>query len=240
MWSGDVNQCSPWAHGDRVRDGVSEAEESSRAAASAGTYSASNRRVAALLLAAGLSSRMGRPKPLLPWGGQTLVEFQVGQMKAAGIDDVIVVTGHEAAAVSGALAHSGARVVFNPRFIEGRAGSVRTGAAALGEGVEQIVLLSVDQPRPAAITRALIEAHAMSGALIAVPRYDGRRGHPVVFAGTLLAELRTVDEAGEGLRAVRRAHAGGTIEVEVDDPRALLDVNTPGAYAEALRLFGLG
>jgi molybdenum cofactor cytidylyltransferase len=183
---------------------------------------------------------MGRPKPLLPWGDGTLVEAQVAALSGAGVDDVVVVTGHEAKAVEEALVGSGARAVFNPAFAAGRATSVRAGAGAVCEGTELIVVLSVDQPRPAELIRAVIEAHRGSGALVTVPRHAHRRGHPVVFAGVLLAELRQVTEEGEGMRAVRRRHADRTHEVDVDDPRALLDVNTPDAYAEALRAFGLG
>jgi molybdenum cofactor cytidylyltransferase len=182
---------------------------------------------------------MGTPKPLLPWDGRALVAAQVAAMQAAGVDDVVVVTGHAAAEVEDALAASGARCVYNPGYAEGRAGSIRTGAGALGDGCACVVVLSVDQPRPSALIRAVIDGWRASGALIAVPSYQDRRGHPVVFDGSLLSELRTVDEESEGLRAVRRRHAGRTREIPVDDARALLDMNTPEAFAEARAAFGL-
>ena len=193
---------------------------------------------AALLLAAGLSTRMGRPKPLLPWDGRTLVEFQVAQLQEAGVGHIIVVTGHEAEAVAAVLHGSGARIVFNAAYEEGRAGSVRAGALAVPPD-HTIVVLNVDQPRPAAITRELLAAHAAGGAAITVPVFAGRCGHPVVFATPLLPELRAVDEATQGLRAVRRAYAADLHEHPVADPRVLLDVNTPEAYLEARRAFGL-
>ena len=195
-------------------------------------------RSAAVLLAAGLSTRMGRPKPLLPWDGRTLVEFQVAQLQEGGVEHIIVVTGHEAGAVAAVLDGSGAHVVFNAAYREGRAGSVRAGALA-APADHAIVVLNVDQPRPAAITRELLAAHAAGGASITVPVFAGRRGHPVVFAAALLPELQEVDEATQGLRAVRDAHAADLHEHPVTDPRVLLDVNTPEAYLEALRAFGL-
>ncbi len=195
--------------------------------------------VAAILLAAGLSTRMGTPKPLLPWDGRTLAEYQVAQLVAAGAAQVIVVTGHARAEVERVLAGTEARLVHNPRYAEGRAGSVRVGAAAVQEPVAAVLTLNVDQPRPAELIRALIAAHLAGGAAITVPVWAGRRGHPAVFAGTLLPELRAVTEEGEGLRAVRRAHTAQTREVDLGDPRVLVDINTPESYREARRLFGL-
>lgn len=195
--------------------------------------------VAAILLAAGLSTRMGTPKPLLSWDGRTLVEYQVAQLFAAGVAQVIVVTGHAADEVERVLAGSGARVVRNPEYTKGRAGSVRVGAAAVREPVAAVLTLNVDQPRPAELIRALVAAHLTGDAAITVPVWAGQRGHPAVFASALLPELRAVTEEGEGLRAVRRAYAADTREVELGDPRVLIDINTPESYREARRLFGL-
>jgi molybdenum cofactor cytidylyltransferase len=194
--------------------------------------------VTAILLAAGLSTRMGRPKPLLPWGGRTLVACQVEALWGASVADVVVVTGHEAGAVTAALEGTGARIAHNSAYAAGRAGSVRAGALAVPDGSD-VLVLNVDQPRDAALIRAVLDAHRAAGGLITVPVYEGRRGHPVVFAAALLPALRTVTEATEGLRAVMRAHADAVVEVPVDDPRVLLDINTPDTYRKALE-GGLG
>lgn len=195
--------------------------------------------IAAMLLAAGFSSRMGSPKPLLPWDGRTLVEYQVAMLHEAGVTDVVVVTGHAAAVVAAALRETGARVAHNPDYAGGRAGSVRVGARALAANTRLVVVLNVDQPRPAAVTAALIEAHLMGEALITVPAYQGRRGHPIVFDGALVAELCEVTDEHEGLRAVRRAHAARTRELPIADQRILLDLNTPDDYQGALTRFGI-
>jgi molybdenum cofactor cytidylyltransferase len=194
---------------------------------------------AAILLAAGLSTRMGRPKPLLPWDGRPLVRFQVEQLLAAGIEDVVVVTGHEAEAVQAALHDVAVRVAYNPEYAAGRAGSVRTGASAVRGDAPFVVILNVDQPRPAELIGALVCGHVASGAAITVPVFEGRRGHPAIFAGALLPELRAVAEETEGLRAVMRRHAADVHEAPVSDPRALLDTNTPEAYQAARRAFSL-
>lgn len=188
----------------------------------------------AILLAAGLSSRMGTPKPLLDWCGRPLVAYQVSQLREAGAEPVLVVTGHAAAAVEAALAGQCVRLVRNTAYHEGRATSVRAAALALADTAAPLVLLNVDQPRHAVTIRRLIEAHAAHGGLITVLVHAGRRGHPAVLSGALLPELRGLSEEGEGLRAVMRRHAAERVEIPVASDEVLLDLNDPAAYARAL------
>jgi molybdenum cofactor cytidylyltransferase len=190
-------------------------------------------RTAAILLAGGESSRMGRPKPLLVWGEETLVEYQVRQLRDAGCDPVIVVLGAHEAAVRPLVHQAGARAVINELYAEGRASSVRVGAGALGEAVARVIVLNVDQPRPAAVHRALLQAMGAANASIAVAVHDGRRGHPVVFAASLFPELREVREATEGMRSVMQKHEPEILEVPFDTPVVTLDMNRPEDYEAA-------
>lgn len=192
---------------------------------------------AAILLAAGESTRMGRPKPLLPWGGVTLIEYQVRELLAAGVDDLVVVLGHAAEEVRPRVPQ-GTRVAVNEAYREGRASSLRAGAAALAEGADPIVVLSVDQPRPRAVIETLLAAHREQAAAITVPVAQRRRGHPVVLAGSLLPELREASEESQGLRGVIAAHEEELREAELDSPAVLLDINTPEQYEEALARYG--
>lgn len=195
---------------------------------------ASGQSVAGVVLAAGLSTRMGSPKALLDWFGRPLVAFQLEQVRRAGCAPLLLVTGHAAEQVEAAASGCGATVVRNPRYAEGRASSVRAAANALAEGVEAVLLLNVDQPRRAETIAALIAAHRAGGAPITVPVYGAKRGHPAIFAGALLEELRTVDDANEGLRAVSRRHAAQRLEVPFPNEEVLLDCNDPAAYERAL------
>src|SRR3990172_9391685 len=180
----------------------------------------------AILLAAGESTRMGRPKALLPWGDQTLIEYQVQELFAAGVDDLVVVLGHAAEEVRPHVPPE-ARVVVNEAYRQGRASSLRAGAAALPDDADPIVVLNVDQPRPHEALRALLAAHREGGMLITVPVVQGRRGHPPVLAGSLLPQLRAASEEAQGLRGGIAAHEEAVREVAFDSPVVLLDINTP-------------
>jgi len=190
--------------------------------------------VAALLLAAGESRRMGKPKSLLEWRGQPLLAYQVRQLHQAGVGEVVVVAGHDAGRVRAVAEGAGARVVVNPSYRDGRATSLRVGAEALPPDVETVLILSVDQPRTAAVHRRLIDAHQAAGALITTPLHAGRGGHPILLAGSLLEELRLVTEATEGLRALVRRYDAQRLRVPMDDPSVLLEFNTPAEYAAAV------
>lgn len=193
--------------------------------------------VSAILLAAGLSTRMGRPKPLLPWQDATLLEFQVAQLAAAGVGDIVVVLGHEADAVREHVRQP-ARAVLNPDYAEGRASSLRTGATTTPDDVEAIVILGVDQPRPAEIIARLLQEHRSRGNAITLPTHEAHRGHPIVLAGALLTELRQVQEQTLGLREVLEQYADAIVEVEFETPVVLLDLNTTADYERARALFG--
>lgn len=208
--------------------------------------------IAALILAAGESTRMERPKQLLPWGGTTLVAWQVAQMREAGAGEVVVVLGHRAEEIRAALPPD-ARAVVNEAYREGRATSLRAGAEALArsegstggageeEGrsasdqIEAILILSVDQPRPAWLSRRLIERWRETGAPIVSPRFTGGGyGHPILVAGALLPELGDVGEETLGLRAVILRHASEAASIEVANRVVDVDLNTPAEYEAAL------
>lgn len=191
---------------------------------------------AAILLAAGESTRMGRPKALLPWAGSTLIEYQVAELAAAGVHEIVIVLGHEAEAVRPSVPDR-ARVVVNEAYREGRASSLRAGASALRDAADPIVLLNIDQPRPRHVIAELLAAHLAGDAPITMPVHDGRHGHPVVLSGALLPELRAATEGAAGLRGVIAQHADEARDVPIADPIVLLDINTPEEYEAALARF---
>ena len=190
-------------------------------------------RVSAVLTAAGESTRMGQPKPLLPWRGVTLVEYQVGSLVAAGASEVIVVLGHRHEEIAPYAKGPGVRYVVNHRYRDGRSTSIRAGIAETSPDAEAIVLLGVDQPRPPGIVAQTLSSHLERGALITSPRRSGRGGHPIVFSTALRGELNGITEKEQGIRQVFRAHRGEVNELEIDDPVIHLDLNTVEDYDRA-------
>ena len=195
------------------------------------------RYISAILLAAGLSTRMGRLKPLLPWMGSTLLEYQLRQLSLSPVDEIVLVLGHEAEKLRPyAEAIPDIRVVVNPDYHRGRSTSVVAGVKALGGRPSAILVLAVDQPRPAGVISQVVEAHLNGTAKITIPTFEGRRGHPIVFDGGLIDELKAISEEAQGLREVVGRDPGRAHEIEVSSPVIHLDLNTPEDYGRGLGL----
>ena len=194
--------------------------------------------VSAILTAAGESRRMGRPKPLLPWRGKTLVEHQIGALFDGGVSEVVVVVGHEADAVAERIAGTGARWVVNPDYLQGKTTSIKAGLQVISADANAILLLAVDQPRTDSIVSAVVRAHVSGDCLITSPRYDGHGGHPLIFDAALRDELAAISEEKQGIREVFQAHRDSVQEYALDDPMIRLDLNTPEAYEDALGRYG--
>ena len=192
--------------------------------------------IAAVVLAAGRSQRMGVPKALLDWGGLPLVMHQVSVLAAHdAVAEIVVVTGHAADQVTSVLAGSSARAVRNPNYRSGRATSIVTGGPPLDQRAAGILVVSVDQPLETAVVRALLQAWRADPESIWRPIHQNRHGHPVTFPHDLRGELEAVTDATQGLRAVMRGHADRVRDLPVDQVSVLLNLNRPEAYDAARR-----
>jgi molybdenum cofactor cytidylyltransferase len=185
--------------------------------------------IAAMVLAAGLSRRMGEAKLLLPVGGRPIVRHAVEGVRAAGLDPVLVVTGPDPAAIESALAGLDVRIVVNPAPEAGQAGSVRVGVAALPAAVETVLIALGDQPLLAPdIIPALLAAHRASGRPIVAPRYQDGPGNPVLFDRAVFPELLAL-EGDRGARPVMVRDPARVEWVPLDRPMPP-DVDTPADY----------
>ncbi len=194
--------------------------------------------IAAALLAAGTSQRMGRPKPLLPWlQGQPLIACQTQALHDAGYSPIIVVLGSEADRIRPAVpALPGVIVVEHPDYQEGRATSVTQGLQALPADIGGVAVLNVDSPRPAAMLGLLKMAFETSQPALAVLAHDGQFGHPWLFSAGLLPELLAISEARQGLREVESRHQDEWLLVEAGSSLALTNINTDAEYQAALAM----
>jgi molybdenum cofactor cytidylyltransferase len=191
------------------------------------------RTLAGVVLAAGLSSRMGAFKPLLPLGPRNVIETAVGALTTAGVSEVVVVSGHNAPELRPVLEQLGVREAHNPDYARGMYGSVRTGVAALDRTVGAFFLLPCDVPLVGAVTVRLLAAAALEAGDpdVCYPVHGGRRGHPPLISGRLIPEILRAEPEG-GLRSLLASHEA--IHVPTPVRGAVMDLDTPAAYEELL------
>lgn len=191
------------------------------------------RRLDALIPAAGRSRRMGKPKLLLPFEGDTLLGHLVARLEEAGVTRVLLVVRPDDQDLRAWAAGRGLDVALNPEPERGMLTSVWSGLETLAAG-RDLLLCPGDHPRVRPDTvRRLIEALDSGGAGLVLPVHNGQRGHPLLVAADLVPEIRRLDPQ-IGLRQLARRHADRLLELEVDDPGVLTDVDRPSDYARLL------
>ena len=189
---------------------------------------------AIILLAAGASKRMGRPKQLLEFGGKPLLRHAVEVAQATGCEPVVVVLGAREREMRSALTGLAIETVVNERWAEGMGTSIQAGLQTLaGRGVSGAILALADQPFITAdFLRGLVERHRQTGKSIVASQYSGTAGVPVFFAREdfpLLMDLKP----DQGCKGVILGNPADT--VLVDCPEAAIDIDTPEDYSRAIR-----
>jgi molybdenum cofactor cytidylyltransferase len=189
--------------------------------------------IAAIVLAAGLSLRMGRPKLLLDWGGRPIIRRAVEEVRAVGVDELLVVVGREAQTIREALSGLPVRFVENPEPEAGQASSIACGVSALGPGVSATLIALGDQPAlPPEVIPRLLQSFRETGKAIVAPLYRGVQGNPVLFAAAVFPELRALT-GDRGARLVVEKDPGRVALVSFDLPMPV-DLDTFEDY-ERLR-----
>lgn len=192
-------------------------------------------KTAALILAAGYSSRAPGLKPLLPWGDSTVIETEVRMFCQAGITDITVVIGHRADELMPLLADLPVRPVFNQRYDQGMFSSVLCGVRDFGPDTHGFFLLPVDMPLVRSHTvKLLSRAHRKTGAAIVYPVFLGRRGHPPLISARLIPAVLAWNRP-EGLRQLLEQHEATACEAVVQDEGVLRDIDTLDDYQEMTR-----
>ena len=197
-------------------------------------------KIPAILLAAGASTRMGRPKSTLELGGRTFVRRILEALRDGGAADAVVVIRSGQTEVPAEVAAAGfGRTAENPNPEAGQLSSLLIGLDAVDRpGISAVLVTLVDVPLLDAATVArLLERAGSSDAPILRAVHEGRHGHPVVFKRALFDALRHADPAAGGAKAVVRAHV--VEDVEAAGPGAIDDIDTPEDYARLLRLAGV-
>ncbi len=192
-----------------------------------------------VILAGGASSRMGRPKALLPIGteGETFLSRVAATLRAANLDDVLVVVSPDLLEMSSRLPPGAPPlgVVVNTHPERGQLSSLLAALRVVDRpGVNAMLVTLVDVPLVSVETvTALLAAHRRTAAPIVRPARRGRHGHPVIFGARVFADLRRANPE-LGAKSVLREHASEIVDVDVDDAGAFIDIDTPEAYRDSI------
>ncbi len=190
--------------------------------------------ITAVVLAAGRSERMGRPKMLLPFGRRTLIETVLAGVLKSRVDEVVVVVGAHREAIEPVVSKLGLRTVFNEDFDAGMLSSVVRGLSEVPAATEAVLVVLGDHPYPpASVIDRLISARERTGKGIVLPLHRGRRGHPVLIDLRYRERVTALDPS-VGLRQLMRDHPDDVLEVPVRTPAVLADIDRPADYRKAL------
>lgn len=194
--------------------------------------------IAAVILAAGMATRMGSVKQLLPWGKSTILGSTIDLYAKANVDKIIVVVGYYAPEIMKALHNKPVKWVINKEFQSGMASSLQAGIKALDKEDEVCLLGLGDTPllRYKTINQ-IIEAHQFHQAQIVVPYYGEQSGHPILVTSQLFSELLKV-RGDVGARFVIKAHNKSVFRLEVDDEGVIIDLDTQESYQTYYNKFG--
>jgi molybdenum cofactor cytidylyltransferase len=189
-----------------------------------------SRKVAAVVLAAGSSTRLGQPKQLAPIAGRPALSYALDALRASRVERIVLVLGHAADEIAAALDLTGITVVRNDAYAEGQSTSVIAGVKALGDDVGAALMVVGDQPLIAStVVDAIVRAYEETGGPCIVPLYEGEWGNPVLLARATWPLLDNL-KGDTGARPILRKHMDMVLEVPVPGP-LLDDIDTPEDYA---------
>jgi molybdenum cofactor cytidylyltransferase len=189
----------------------------------------------AMILAAGESRRMGQPKLLLPFGEKTIIETVVEKVVSSKVRNTLVVLGSEREKVEKKIKNFPVKVAFNPDYPSGMLSSVLCGFKAIPEDTRAVVVVLGDQPSVSKeVLDKIIDAYQETGKGIVLPVYEQERGHPVVIDMKYKDEIENLSP-DIGLRGTVYSHPEDILEVEVDAPEILQDIDDEADYKRELK-----
>jgi molybdenum cofactor cytidylyltransferase len=190
--------------------------------------------LSAILLAAGESKRMGEPKQLMPLGSSTVLEQAIDNLLNSAVNEVIVVLGYKAEEIIKTLAAKPVKIIVNPNYRQGMSTSIIAGLILIDSQAQAVMLALGDQPLVDSQTiNQLIDEFYNHDKGIAVPAYQGRRGHPIIFAIKYKPKLLEL-KADIGGRQIIQHHPDDVLEVAVDSESIIADIDTRDDYRSQL------
>ena len=197
-------------------------------------------RITGILLAAGMSTRMGRPKQLLPFKNETVIETVISTLLASSLDEVLVVLGHKYELIyqkiEAALGNKKLRIINNPDYRLGMLTSVQAALKQISSSSTEFALTLVDQPLIATNTiDLLIDTHQSTPLPITIPSYHGQRGHPAIFDSMLIDEVLALKWDGRGMKEILEKYFDQIHYLPVDTDSILKDMDTPEDYQRLIQ-----
>jgi molybdenum cofactor cytidylyltransferase len=187
----------------------------------------------AVVLAAGQSKRMGKPKQTLPIGGKAMLGRVIEAFRGSKVDGIIVVLGAQGSQVRRDVEFQDEVIVVNRRYKEGMSGSLRLGLGAVSDLADAVIIALGDQPFLRSETiDAMVDEYVATRAPVVVPVYHGQRGNPVLFDRSLFAQVARI-EGDRGAKSVVRGNEARVREVPVEDEGVLFDIDTPADFKAA-------
>jgi molybdenum cofactor cytidylyltransferase len=200
---------------------------------------ASNCQVSGVILAAGGSSRLGRPKQLLDLFGEPLLRHVVRNAVASHLSEVILVLGHQSNEIATAIGDWGQRVVVNPKYLDGQSTSLQVGLSEVNPAASAVMFLLGDQPQVSPEIINTVIAHFLeTNASIVMPTYGGIPANPVLFSAGLFSELATAS-GDEGARSIIKRHRSEIERVPVSLQTPPQDVDIEEDYEALLDVMAL-
>jgi molybdenum cofactor cytidylyltransferase len=188
--------------------------------------------ISAILLAAGESRRMGELKQLLPFKEKTVIEQSIDNLLNSQVNNIVVVLGHEWERILEKIQHLPVTITVNENYRQGMLSSLQRGLQALSESNRAILVMLGDQPHvPPSVIDQLIEVYRQETHGIIIPKYEGKRGHPILLDGKYREEILKIDPTHSlGLNQVVRSHPEDILEIPVSTPAIIQDMDTPEDY----------
>lgn len=191
--------------------------------------------IEAVILAAGESKRMGKPKLLLPFGEKTIIEAVVTHVIQSKADDVLVVLGGDSEKIKEKIKHIPVRITVNPHYRKGMLSSAQWGFNAVQKGTRGVLVCLGDQPSiPSYVMDKVIHSFKVSKRGIVIPTFQKNRGHPVLIDVKYRSEIENLS-LDTGLRGLVYNHPEDALEVEVNTPSILRDIDNPEDYRKEVK-----
>jgi molybdenum cofactor cytidylyltransferase len=189
----------------------------------------------AMILAAGESKRMGKPKLLLPFGDKTIIETIVATIVSSKVEKTLVILGSEQGKIEEKIKNYPVKIVYNRDFRNGMLSSVKCGFQALPEETRAVLVVLGDQPKiSTTVINKLVTAYKSSGKGIILPVYNKERGHPVLIDVKYREEVENLSPE-VGLRGTVYNHPEDILEVDAETPSIFQDIDDESDYKRELK-----